>query len=403
MLGDVAIAVHPKDERYPHLHGQEAARCPSWAAKSPSSPTSGSSREFGTGAVKVTPAHDPNDFALGQRHNLPSINVMDETAHINAEWRAPLPGSTAIEARKTIVARSGRRRACWPVKDHANAIGKCDRCKTIVEPRLSTQWFIKIQPLADQGHCSGGRAATSASRRSITRKTYVEWMRNIHDWCISRQLWWGHRIPAWHCAACDKITVAREDADEMRQLRSEPITQETDVLDTWFSSGLLPFTVFGWPDADARSRTLLSHGAAGHRLRHPLLLGGAHDHARLPLHARCPMPMAARARWRMRCPSARSTFTRWCATPIARRCRRPRATSSIRSRSGKVRDRRGAVHAGLHGFARHRHCLLRSRTEGYRAFANKIWNAARFMFMNLDRVRRPRQLLILPPEPPTRS
>ncbi len=173
------------------------------------------SRDFGTGAVKVTPAHDPNDFAMGERHHLPSINVMDDTAHINCRrrrLRRPRPlswlaskSSHDLEEQDLLAA----------VKDHTNNVGHCDRCKTVVEPRLSTQWFVKIQPLADKAIAAVKPDAQGNKAIRFTpemyEKTYLNWMENIHDWCISRQLWWGHRIPAWHCAACHKITVARVD------------------------------------------------------------------------------------------------------------------------------------------------------------------------------------------------
>ena len=202
--------------------------------------------------MKVTPAHDPNDFALGQRHHLPSINVMDDTAHINAEGGA-YAGLDRFVARKKIVADLEEQGLLAGIKDHMNNVGHCDRCKTVVEPRLSLQWFVKIQPLADKAI-----AAVKDGHIKFTpemyEKTYLNWMENIHDWCISRQLWWGHRIPAWHCAVCHKITVAREDPAACAHCGSEKITQETDVLDTWFSSGLLPVSVFGWPNITAENR-----------------------------------------------------------------------------------------------------------------------------------------------------
>ena len=245
MLGDVAVAIHPEDKRYLHLHGKKL-RLPLMNRQIPIILDEWVSREFGTGAVKVTPAHDPNDFALGERHHLPSINVMDSTAHINTEG-GKYAGLDRYVARKEIVADLEAQGLLVGIKDHVHNVGHCDRCKTVVEPRLSTQWFVKIQPLAD-------RAIEAVEKGHIRftpeqyAKTYFEWMRNIHDWCISRQLWWGHRIPAWHCAACQQITVARETPSACTHCGSDRLTQETDVLDTWFSSGLLPFTVFGWPD-----------------------------------------------------------------------------------------------------------------------------------------------------------
>ena len=221
-------------------------------------------------------------------------------------------------------------------------MGHCDRCKTVVEPRLSTQWFVKIQPLADKAIAAVKPDANGKKAIRITpeqyEKIYLEWMENIHDWCISRQLWWGHRIPAWHCAACHKITVAREDPTACAHCGSDKITQETDVLDTWFSSGLLPVSVFGWPNITAENRadfdafyptSLLVTGfdILFFWVARMIMLGCwfAGD---------VPMPDGQLALARgTRFPSARSTFTPWCATPTAKRCRRPRATSSTPSRS----------------------------------------------------------------------
>ena len=167
------------------------------------------SRDFGTGAVKVTPAHDPNDFALGQRHNLPSISVMDDTAHIN-EQGGPYAGQERFLARKHVVADLEAQGLLAGIRDHVHNVGHCDRCKTVVEPRLSLQWFIKIQPLADRA-IAAVKEGHIRFTPEMYEKTYLNWMENIHDWCISRQLWWGHRIPAWQCAKCNKMTVARQD------------------------------------------------------------------------------------------------------------------------------------------------------------------------------------------------
>ncbi len=250
MLGDTAVAIHPEDERYLHLHGKKL-RLPLMNREIPIVLDEWVSRDFGTGAVKVTPAHDPNDFALGERHHLPSINVMDDRAHINENGGA-YAGLDRYVARKKIVADLEEQGLLAAVKDYTNNVGHCDRCKTVVEPRLSTQWFLKIQPLAEKAIAAVKPDANGNKAIRFTpenyEKIYLEWMTNIHDWCISRQLWWGHRIPAWHCAACHKITVARTDPTACAHCGSDQITQETDVLDTWFSSGLLPVSVFGWPN-----------------------------------------------------------------------------------------------------------------------------------------------------------
>ncbi len=209
MLGDTAVAIHPEDERYLHLHGKKL-RLPLMDREIPIVVDPWVSREFGTGAVKVTPAHDPNDFALGERHHLPSINVMDDRAHINENGGA-YAGLDRYVARKKIVADLEEQGLLGAIKDYTNNVGHCDRCKTVVEPRLSTQWFIKIQPLAEKAIAAVKPDANGNKAIRFTpenyEKIYLEWMENIHDWCISRQLWWGHRIPAWHCGVCHKITV----------------------------------------------------------------------------------------------------------------------------------------------------------------------------------------------------
>ncbi len=275
MLGDTAVAIHPEDERYLHLHGKKL-RVPLIAPESwreiPIILDEWVSRDFGTGAVKVTPAHDPNDFALGERHHLPAINVMDERAQIN-ENGGPYAGLDRYVARKHIVHDLEEQGLLAAVKDYTNNIGHCDRCKTVIEPRLSTQWFIAVNKKPDAGGASMAELGIAAAKPSVDvpdanrsgadgkksiritpenyEKIYLDWMTNLHDWCISRQLWWGHRIPAWHCAGCQKITVPQpgeKDPTTCAHCGSGQLTQETDVLDTWFSSGLLPVSIFGWPN-----------------------------------------------------------------------------------------------------------------------------------------------------------
>ncbi|HEY0161470.1 MAG TPA: valine--tRNA ligase, partial [Edaphobacter sp.] len=253
MLGDVAVAVNPTDERYTALVGK--------LVKLPLSGVNGGPEreipiladewakpEFGTGAVKVTPAHDPNDFAIGQRHGLANLSILDETANI-ALPGSPYDGMERYAAREKIVEDLRESGLLVDVKDHTLSIGLSQRTGVVIEPRLSQQWFIKIQPLADKAIEAVDKGYIRFTPDQY-RKTYDEWMKNIHDWCISRQLWWGHRIPAWHCAKCGEINVARETPTVCAKCGATELTQETDVLDTWFSSGLLPFTVFGWPGAE---------------------------------------------------------------------------------------------------------------------------------------------------------
>src|SRR5437588_11990890 len=245
MLGDTAVAVNEKDERYRHLHGKKV-RLPLMNSEIPIITDELANPEFGTGAVKVTPAHDPNDFQAGLRHNLPQIDVMDQNARMNQNAGA-YAGLDRFEARKRVLADLEAQGFLVGAKDYTISLGKCDRCGSVVEPRLSEQWFIKIQPLAD-------RAIEAVESGEITivpdnyRQIYLNWMNNIHDWCVSRQLWWGHRIPAWTCADCTEVTVAREAPLTCGKCGSTELQQVSDVLDTWFSSGLLPVTTLGWPE-----------------------------------------------------------------------------------------------------------------------------------------------------------
>jgi valyl-tRNA synthetase len=412
MLGDTAVAIHPEDERYRHLHGKKL-RLPLVGREIPIVLDDWVSRDFGTGAVKVTPAHDPNDFALGQRHNLPSINVMDDTAHIYQDGGA-YAGLDRYAARKRIVADLEELGLLAAVKDHTNNIGICDRCKTVVEPRLSTQWFVKIKPLADKA-IDAVKDGHIQFTPEMYKKTYLNWMENIYDWCISRQLWWGHRIPAWHCATCSKITVARVDPTACVHCGSAQITQETDVLDTWFSSGLLPVSVFGWPN-----------------FTHPSLKGtGFSPYVDAPQGEGALAPEGPdRADFDAFYPTsllvtgfdilffwvARMIMLGiWFAGDI------PMPDGSTRSLAGSVPFREVYIHALVLDANREKMSKVKgnvinpidivkeygtdavrftlasmaspgtnvafniARTEGYRAFANKIWNAARFLFMNVDR------------------
>ena len=392
MLGDVAVAIHPEDERYLHLH-RKKLRLPLMNREIPVILDEWVSRDFGTGAVKVTPAHDPNDFAIGERHHLPSINVMDDTAHINAEG-GPYAGLDRYVARKRIVADLEEQGLLGAVKDYTNNVGHCDRCKTVVEPRLSTQWFVKIQPLAEKAIAAvkpgpdGKKAIRFAPEQY--EKTYLNWMENIHDWCISRQLWWGHRIPAWHCGVCHKITVAREDPTRCAHCGSAQITQETDVLDTWFSSGLLPVSVFGWPNITAENRadfdafyptSLLVTGfdILFFWVARMIMLGCwfAGD---VPMPDGSPRSLADSV-----------PFKDVYIHALVRDANREKMSKT----KGNVIDPIEIVKQFGTDAVRFTLASMASpgtdiafnvaRTEGYRAFANKIWNAARFLFMNVDR------------------
>ena len=244
MLGDTAAAVHPDDKRYKHLHGA-TVQLPLMNRAIPVIPDEVADPEFGTGCVKVTPAHDPNDFEAGNRHNLPKIKVIDELGRMTAA-AGPYAGLDRFEARKRVVADLDEQGLIVRIEPYPLALSKCQRCKTPVEPLISTQWFVRTKPLAEPAIevVKDGRVKFVPENWT---KTYYEWMYNIRDWCISRQLWWGHRIPAWHCAACGEITVARETPAKCK-CGAEKLEQDPDVLDTWFSSALWPFSTMGWPD-----------------------------------------------------------------------------------------------------------------------------------------------------------
>jgi valyl-tRNA synthetase len=244
MLGDTAVAVNPADPRYQDLAGQTVT-LPLMNRPIPIIFDPIADPQFGTGVVKITPAHDPNDLEAGKRHDLRQIKVIGEDAHMTAE-AGPYAGLDRFEARKRIVADLEKQGLLEKVEPYALALSKCDRCGTIVEPLISTQWFVKTKPLGEKA-----MAAVNEGRIQFVpdnwNKTFFNWMENIRDWCISRQLWWGHRIPAWHCANCQKITVAREAPSVCPNCQSAELTQDPDVLDTWFSSSLWPFSTLGWP------------------------------------------------------------------------------------------------------------------------------------------------------------
>jgi len=245
ILGDTAVAVHPADERYKGLVGKTAV-LPALGRRIPIIADEAVDPHFGTGAVKVTPAHDPNDYEVGLRHKLPAVNVMHPNATMNEE-AGPYAGLDRFACRERLVEDLKREGLLVKVEPHRYAPGRCYRCGTLIEPRISIQWFVKIRPLAE--------AALAAVREGRIRiiperftKVYYNWLENIRDWCISRQLWWGHRIPVWYCDDCGGETVEVEDPKRCAHCGSERIHQDEDVLDTWFSSGLWPFSTLGWPE-----------------------------------------------------------------------------------------------------------------------------------------------------------
>jgi valyl-tRNA synthetase len=389
MLGDTAVAVNPTDERYMHLHGKHVM-LPLMNREIPIIADELAQPEFGTGAVKVTPAHDPNDFEAGLRHNLPQIEVIDEHAKMNAN-AGPYAGLDRFAARERVVQDLATQGFLVGTKDYTIALGKCDRSGTIVEPRLSTQWFVKIAPLA--------KRATEVVEEGYIRFTpenygqiYLNWMHNIHDWCISRQLWWGHRIPAWYCTnnECKDVVVARE-APAACKCGSTKLEQDTDVLDTWFSSGLLPFTTLGWPAATRdlevfypNSLMITGFDILFFWVARMIMLG---CWFMMPPHK--PGGSSGSQEEALR---ASVPFREVYIHALVRDADRQKMSKT----KGNVLDPIEVI--GQYGTDATRFTLAamaapgtdiafsESRTAGYRNFANKIWNAARFMFMNVDRI-----------------
>ncbi|OXL85195.1 valine--tRNA ligase [Paenibacillus sp. SSG-1] len=249
MLGDTAVAVHPKDERYKDMIGKMLV-LPIVGREIPIIADEYVEREFGSGAVKITPAHDPNDFEVGLRHDLPQIIVMDETGTMN-DQAAKYEGMDRADCRKQIVQDLKDLGVLIKIEDHVHQVGHSERTGAVVEPYLSTQWFVKMQPLAERAieAQKAGKGVRFVPDRF--EKTYLNWIENVRDWCISRQLWWGHRIPAWYCESCGEIHVAHEDVTQCSKCGSTELTQDNDVLDTWFSSALWPFSTLGWPEQTA--------------------------------------------------------------------------------------------------------------------------------------------------------
>ncbi|MFY9978073.1 MAG: valine--tRNA ligase, partial [Candidatus Sulfotelmatobacter sp.] len=410
MLGDAAIAVNKKDERYTHLHGKKAL-LPLMNREIPIITDELAQPEFGTGAVKVTPAHDANDFQAGKRHNLPQIDVMDEHAHMNQN-AGPYAGLDRYEARKRVLEDLREQGFLVAEKDYTLALGKCDRCGTVVEPRLSEQWFMKIKPLAD-------RAKEAVESGAITivpenyKQVYLNWMTNIYDWCISRQLWWGHRIPAWTCEDCKQVVVARETPEKCPNCGSTKLEQVSDVLDTWFSSGLLPFTTLGWPEKTRDLQvfypnTLLITGfdILFFWLARMIMFGCHFMQGHEQDAAIKKATQAAEAEGRPYKDDS-VPFRHVYIHALVRDAERQKMSKT----KGNVLDPLEIIERFGTDATRFTLAAMAApgtdiafnegRTEGYRAFANKIWNAARFMFMNVDRLQpglQPGQATEFPPQ-----
>jgi len=368
MLGDTAVAVHPEDDRFKNLVGGKVI-LPLVNREIPVVADDYVDREFGTGVVKITPAHDFNDFEVGQRHGLEKINIFDESGIIN-EAGGPYAGLDRFEARKRIVADLEAASLLEKIDDHGLSVGGCYRCKTVVEPYLSLQWYVKVAPLA-----APALKAVKEGRTRILPKqwenTYYDWMENIHDWCISRQIWWGHRIPAWFCDTCGEMIVAMEAPASCGSCGNSELRQETDVLDTWFSSALWPFSTMGWPEKTAELEkfyptTCLVTGF-------DILFFWVARMMMMGLHFMGEVP-----------------FTDVYIHALVRDAQGQKMSKS----KGNVIDPltiidqygTDAFRFTLAAFAAQGRDikLAEERIAGYRNFCNKVWNAARFTLMNLE-------------------
>jgi valyl-tRNA synthetase len=369
MLGDTAVAVHPEDERYKHLIGKNVV-LPLMKREIPILGDEMVDREFGTGAVKITPAHDPNDFEAGQRHHLALIDVMTEDAHMN-ENAGAYAGLERFGARKKIVEDLQTQGLIEKITDHINAIGHCERSHTIVEPRVSTQWFCSMKPLAEPAikAVENGNIQITPENR---REEYFHWMGNIRDWTLSRQLWWGHRIPAWYCQKCGQIIVSREDPSKCVKCGSGELAQDPDVLDTWFSSALWPFSTLGWPEktADYQKYYPTSLLITGYDILFfwvaRMIMMGLHFTGEVPFRVVYLHSLVRTASGEKMSKSKGTGLD-----PIA--LNEQYGTDAMRFCLASM----AAPGTDI--------VLSDDRLGGAKAFANKIWNAARFLFVNLEK------------------
>jgi valyl-tRNA synthetase len=369
MLGDTAVAVHPEDDRYKRIVGKKAL-LPLMNREIPIIVDEMVDREFGSGAVKITPAHDPNDFEVGKRHKLAEIDVMTDDAHMNANAGA-YAGLDRFEARKKIVEDLKALGLLEKITDYTNAIGLCERSRTIVEPRISTQWFCKMKPLAEPAIAAVERGEILIVPEN-RRQEYFNWMRNIRDWTLSRQLWWGHRIPAWYCKENKHVIVARETPAKCPECGSANLQQDPDVLDTWFSSGLWPFSTMGWPEETADYKTYYPTSLliTGYEILFfwvaRMAMLGIHFTGKVPFRAVCLHSIVRTADGQK---MSKSKGTGIDPVDVNRKY----GTDAMRFTLALM----SAPGSDL--------IWTEDRIQSSRNFANKIWNAARFLFVNFDK------------------
>ncbi len=371
MLGDTAVAVNPADERYQSARGRKIV-LPLLGRIIPVVADEFVDPKFGTGAVKVTPAHDPNDYAISQRHDLPRVVVIDERARMTADAGEAYQGLDRFAAREAVAQDLREQGWLEKIEDYPLSVGTCQRCKSVIEPLLSTQWFLKTQPLAEPAIrvVEDGRVRVTPDNY---KKIYLDWMYKIHDWCISRQLWWGHRIPAWYCDACGEVIVARQTPARCPKCANASLRADADTLDTWFSSGLWPFATLGWPDetTDLRRFYPTNLMIMGFDI---LFFWGARM-IMLGLKFMEDVP-----------------FRELYIHALVRDAERQKMSKT----KGNVLDPLEVTEK--YGTDAVRFALAISaapgtdiafsedKVESYRAFANKIWNAGRFILMNLQKM-----------------
>ncbi len=370
MLGDTAVAVNPTDQRYQKFIGK-TLRLPLLDRAIPVIADEFVDPQFGTGAVKVTPSHDPNDFQMGERHKLPQIQVIGKDGMMTSE-AGPYADLDRMEARKRVLADLGAQNLLEKTEDHTHSLGTCQRCKTVLEPLVSTQWFVRTAPLAE----AAVRVVEEGRIRFVPEnytKIYFDWMRNIHDWCISRQLWWGHRIPAWYCDGCGEVIVASQTPTACTKCGNGELRPDEDVLDTWFSSALWPFATMGWPEKTPALR----------RFYPTDLLVTGYDILFFWVARMVMMGMKF---------MEEVPFREVYIHSLVRDAEKQKMSKS----KGNVIDPL-AVNEKF-GTDAVRFALMVSaapgtdiafsydKIESYRAFANKIWNAGRFILMNLSKV-----------------
>jgi valyl-tRNA synthetase len=377
MLGDTAVCANPLDERFTSYAGRILA-LPLVGRKIPFILDSYVSMEFGTGVLKITPAHDLNDFEIGLRHNLESVVVIDETGRMN-ELAGPYKGLDRFKAREMIVADLKKQGLLERIEPYKHNVGHCYRCKTMIEPLLSKQWFIRTKSLADAASDAVKNGGTRIIP-SVWEKTYYEWLNTIRDWCISRQIWWGHRIPAWYCRSCGMVIVALEEPAACTACGG-PVEQDLDVLDTWFSSALWPFSTMGWPDDTPELKIFYPTSVLVTGF--DILFFWVARMMMMGLHFMKDVP--------------------FCDVYIHALVRDAEGQKMSKSKGNvidplTIMDKYGtdAFRFTLAAFAAQGRDVMMSeeRVEGYRHFVNKIWNAARFSLMNLegfDASYRPRQ------------